>query len=326
MNISSPSTLTKQSLSKSIDGTCLVLQYHRVGQFCYDPQNWAVDPYKFENQMQYLATNCHVISLDQMKNHILSNTPFEPRTIVVTFDGGYSDVLYTALQIFENYKIPATVFSASAYIMKQGQFWWDTLEDYFIANCFHGQLEIDFDNFVLKWPLENQMDRFKAYYDLYSVLIDKTPDQQQDLLGQIALSIKMQIEEFDNHRTMNAQELKELDQSDLITIGGYTHHGVKLSSLNKFQQTDQIMKNKYVLEEVTGHEVRYFSYPFDDNCNHVITGTARILRDNGFCLACGNSYETINVAKPIALHDIPRIKVGNWNPIAFHTFLDRIFD
>jgi len=258
-----------------------------------------------------------------MKNHIEARIPFRQRTVVVTFDGGYADVLYNAKKILERHQIFTMVFSTSVNIIKQGQLWWDTLEDYFIANRFRGQLEVEIDNKIVKWSLGTQLDKFRAYYDLYSVLIDKTAAEQQDILNQIIMSIDLQAEELGNHRTMDAQELKELDENDLISIGGHTHNGAKLSSLGQWQQAKEISKNKDVLEEVLDHKIDCFSYPFgcDDDCDS--TGLSKILNNNNFSLACGNAYGMVDLAKKISFYDLPRVRVGNWNQIAFHTFLER---
>jgi peptidoglycan/xylan/chitin deacetylase (PgdA/CDA1 family) len=320
------STLTKHLSKQTMVNTCLILQYHRVGQLCYDPLQWAVEPYKFESQMEYLANNCNVISIDEMKQHIEATIPFPQRTVVVTFDGGYADVLYTAREILERYHIFTTMFSTSANIIKRGQFWWDTLEDYFIANRFRGQLEVETDGKILKWSLRNQLDKFRAYYDLYSVLIDRAAEEQQDILNQIILSIDLQAEEPDNHRTMDAQELKELDESDLISIGGHTHNGVKLSSLGQWQQTEEITKNKEILEEVLGHEIDYFSHLFGGDDSYNFTGLSKTLMDNDFSLVCGNAYSTVNLARKTNIYDLPRVRVGNWNQIMFHEFLERFWN
>ena len=324
MNNFSSNTLTKHSSKQTMVDTCLILQYHRVGQLCYDPLQWAVEPYKFESQMEYLANNCNVISMDKMRQHIEAAIPFQQRTVVVTFDGGYADVLYAAREILERYHIFTTVFSTSASIIKREQFWWDILEDYFIANRFCGQLEVEIDRKMLKWPMRNQLDKFRAYYDLYSVLIDRAATEQQDILNQIVASVDLQAEEPDGHRIMDAQELKELDESDLISIGGHSHNGVKLSSMSQQQQAEEVSKNKDVLEEVLGHKIDYFSYLFgDDGCGS--TGMNKILKDNGFSIACGNSYSMVNPAGKLNFYDLPRVKVGNWNQITFHAFLERFW-
>ena len=305
--------------------TCLILQYHRVGRLCYDPLQWSIEPYKFESQMEYLRNNCNVISIDEMKRHIEAKIPFRQRTVIVTFDGGYADVLNTARAVLERYQIFTTIFSTSANIITRGQLWWDTLEDYFIANHFRGELEVEIDGRMLEWSLTTQLDKFKAYHDLFSVLIDKTAQEQQDILNQIILSIDLQAEELDSHRTMDARELKKLDESDLITIGGHTHNGMRLSSLGQWEQSKEISKNKEVLEEVLDHKIDYFSDPFGCSDGHDLTGINKILKDNDFSLACGETYSMVNLTENNVLN-LPRVKVGNWNQIMFHTFLERFFE
>ncbi len=325
-------TAGNRSTGSTVD-TCLILQYHRVGLQAYDPLQWTVEPYNFETHMEYLANNCNVISVDEMKLHIETSTPFQPRTVMVTFDGGYADVLYTAKDILERHHTIASVFSTSANMIKRGQFWWDTLKDYFVANHFSGHLQVEIDGKLQKWPLVTQLDKFRAYYDLYSILIDKAAEEQQEILNQIIGSIDLQAQELDNHRTLDAQELKELDECDLITIGGHTHSGVKLSSLTQWQQTQEISKNKEVLEEVLGHKIEYFSYPFGGDNDSDKAGTSRILKDNHFSLACGNAYSMANhandnaysmvdLAGKINIYDLPRVRIENWTQYMFHKFLE----
>jgi len=330
--IDSSSKILRKSLAETqpkypketTSNTCLILQYHRVALLCHDPLQLAVEPCKFERQMEYLRDNFNVIPMEEMKQHLETATPFREKTVVVTFDGGYADVLYSVKEVLERCEVFATVFCSSAKIIERGRFWWDLLDDYLIANRFQGQLEIEIDGRLLKWSLSTQLDRFRTYDDLYSILSDKIPSEQREIIDQITQTLRLQAEELDDHRTMNAQELKKLEQGGLITIGGHTHNYVKLSSLSKWQQIEEILKNKSVLEEVLGHNIEYFSYPFG-SYNSCIAETTNILQDFGFGLACGDSYGMVTVAGATNCYELPRVKVGDWKPFTFHRFLERFF-
>ncbi len=304
---------------------CLILQYHRVALLCHDPFQLVVEPYHFEEQMEYLAETFNVISIDEMKEHLEKGAPFRDKTVIVTFDGGFSDVLYTAKDVLERYKIPAVVFTASANITEGGQFWWQELEDLLIANEADGYLELMIEGRFHKWPARTHFEKFRAYEDLYSILSKKTPSEQKEIIEAIAQSRELRAAELDNHRTMDADELKSLDESGLITIGGHTHNYVNLSALPKWQQNEEVLKNKNVLEEVLGHSIEYFSYPLGsgDKCTSEINC---ILENSGFSLACGNSYGMVNVAEGTNRYELPRVKVGNWNPFAYYRFLRRFFN
>jgi peptidoglycan/xylan/chitin deacetylase (PgdA/CDA1 family) len=305
--------------------TCLILQYHRVASLCFDPLQLAVEPYNFEKQMEYLAQNYNVISIDRMKQHLESSQPFKDKTVLITFDGGYKDILYTANQVLQKYEIPAVVFTSTAKIIEGGRFWWKELEDFLVANNFEGQLELEIDYKLRKWPLKTQFDRFQAYDELYSILSDKKPPEQREIIEQITSNLNLQAEEFDNYNTMSAQELRKIEEGGLVTIGGHTHSYVKLSSLPKCEQAEEIWKNKKVLEEVTEHDIEYFSYPFSSDSGYTAE-TTDILEDNGFSLACSSSYGTVSIAGQTSRYELPRVKVGNWNAFTFYRFLKRFFD
>lgn len=305
--------------------TCLILQYHRVASLCFDPLQLAVEPYLFEKQIEYLVQNFNLISFDEMKFHLEASRPFNERTVVVTFDGGYSDVLYTAREVLHRFECPATVFTSTAKIIEDKHFWWEELEDFLVANCYEGQLDLEINSRLYTWLLLTQLDRFRAYEDLYALMSDKTPQEQSAIIQQITTSLDLRANELDNHRTMNVQEIRKLEEGGLFTIGGHTHNYVKLSSLPKWQQIEEILRNKDILEEVTGHRIEYFSYPFG-NDNGYTTETMSILEDVGYTLACGNAYDTVSIAKQTSRYELPRIKVGNWNMFTFYRFLRRFFD
>jgi len=303
---------------------CLILQYHRVASLCHDPLQIAVQPQHFERQIEYLADNFNVISIDEMRRHLDAAAPFGRRTIVVTFDGGYADVLYTAKEVLAEYGVCATVFAASANIIEKGQLWPDELEDILIAGHVEGHLEIEIDGRWLQWPVSSARDRFRAFDALYSILQDRAAPEQKDILKQISLGLDTNADELDCHRTMDAQELKRLEHGGLITIGGHTHNYVKLSALPRWQQVEELSKNKNVLEEVLGHKIEYFSYPFGTDDGYTAE-TGAIPEDTGFALACGNSYGTVSAVGRPNRYELPRVKVGNWNSLTFHRFLEGFF-
>jgi len=305
--------------------TCLILQYHRVASLSHDPLQLAVQPHNFEKQIEYLADSFNTISMDQMKSHLRTAAPFADRTVVVTFDGGYTDILYTAKEVLEKCGVFATVFTPSAKIIEPGQFWPGELEDLFIAGNPRGQLEIEVNGISYGWSLGSRRDVFRTFDILCSVLQNTTPSVQKRIINQIRLCVCSSPDEPDSHRTMDAQELKMLEDGGLITVGGHTHNYVKLSALPKWQQAEELAKNKSVLEEALGHPVEYFSYPFGGEEEYGME-TAATLENIGFTLACAGSYGTVSAAGATNRYELPRVKVGNWNPFTFYKFLEGFFN
>ncbi|OHB63424.1 MAG: hypothetical protein A2Y76_13370 [Planctomycetes bacterium RBG_13_60_9] len=306
--------------------SCAILQYHRVALLAHDPLRLAVQPHNFERQMEYLATNFNLISLHELRQHLETATPWRDKAVVVTFDGGYSDVLYTAKEVLERFEVPATVFVPSENLIERRRFWWDILEDVLIAGDGMagapslGPLVTEAEGESLDWPLVSQQDRFRAFDDLYGILSDQAPAQQRQIVAEILRSLEGSGEELDSHATLSMQELKRLEEGGLITVGGHAHHCAKLSLLSEPEQRNEIEYNKQILEEALGHRIECFAYPFGDESSYT-TVTRKILKDCGFRLSCRVSSDTVSVPGADSLYELPRLRIGDWNPFTFYRYL-----
>jgi peptidoglycan/xylan/chitin deacetylase (PgdA/CDA1 family) len=96
-----------------------VLVYHRVSD---DTDPLALSPAKFRAQMEYLAANGFrgldaVAALD-----LLSAGELEPRTVAITFDDGFEDVLDNAQPVLADLGFSATVFVATGVVGGNGSY------------------------------------------------------------------------------------------------------------------------------------------------------------------------------------------------------------
>ncbi len=61
---------------------------------------------------------------------------------------------------------------------------------------------------------------------------------------------------------LTPDEIRALDQSGRVEIGGHTLSHAKLDELPKEEQRREILENKKQLEEILGHPILSFAYPF----------------------------------------------------------------
>ncbi|WVN42053.1 polysaccharide deacetylase family protein [beta proteobacterium MWH-UniP1] len=61
---------------------------------------------------------------------------------------------------------------------------------------------------------------------------------------------------------LTADEIRALDASGRVEIGGHTLSHAKLDELPEAEQCKEIVENKRVLEEILGHPILSFAYPF----------------------------------------------------------------
>lgn len=326
-NISGNISREQQQHHKLEKTGCVVLKYHRVALLGYDLLQSAVQPYLFEAQMEYLAENCNLVTIEQLVRHLREHSQFEKNCVAVTFDGGYSDIFYTARDVLENFRIPATVFAYSSNLEGQAEkFWWDELEDLIVANTDNRDLSIQTEEGEYSFSLYNQNNRFYTFEKLYNLLREMSREQQKDIIIQIKEQLEFYPDEADNHRLMDRDEIYELSKSELFTIGGHGHTGASLCSANPEKNFNEIIENKQLLEQVTGNKVEYFSYPHHNRLSYQQRKEIeQMLKGCGIKAAFGHDFGTVT-PETTSPFDIPRVKAGNYHPYGFFQMFEDFFE
>ena len=105
----------------------VILLYHRVEQIECDPWGLAVAPDRFAEQIEALTRYRKVVPLDRLVTEL--NRGRAPKNwVAITFDDGYSDLLYQARPVLERLDCPATLFVTTGTLDTNG-FWWDRLSE-----------------------------------------------------------------------------------------------------------------------------------------------------------------------------------------------------
>jgi peptidoglycan/xylan/chitin deacetylase (PgdA/CDA1 family) len=92
----------------------VVLIYHRVG--AGSGLELDLPRARFEDQMAELSDAGRVTTLDQALEALQAPAPPGRDPVVVTFDDGTPDFVETALPVLERYRIPVTMYLATAFI------------------------------------------------------------------------------------------------------------------------------------------------------------------------------------------------------------------
>jgi len=93
-----------------------ILMYHRVGRLPTRPGLYGVgltvQPRVFAAQMEWLVRHgFHAISMQQLFDALEWGRPaLPPRPVLITFDDGYTDVLWNAEPVLHRLHMPATAF------------------------------------------------------------------------------------------------------------------------------------------------------------------------------------------------------------------------
>jgi len=298
-------------------GTCAILQYSRVAMLIHDPLQLSVQPYHFEQQMEYLAENYNVLSVDELEYRLTRGKRFPPRSVVLMFDGGYADLLRTVQDVLERLSLPAMAFVPTINLLEGAPRWYDALEDLLIAHQASGECELVVDNEALSLSLYNPYERFAAYVRIISLLSRRSPAEQREVIDQITDALSPCEGEADSHAALDAQQLQQLGEAGCICIGGSTHHHVDPDTLAPHEQLLEIGKNKEILEEILDKQVERFSCPFWA-VHDPFTASVDLLWELGFTLGFCNTPGSMTVYTRSAQFTLPRVCASDRSALALH--------
>ncbi len=317
-----------QLLGRGFTPQGVILMYHRVTEVEFDPWDLSVTPQHFAEHLEMLQKYAHPISLKQLAiAHQNGNIPH--RAVAITFDDGYADNLYHAKPLLERYNIPATVFVTTGYIGQQREFWWDELERLLLQpGRLPDKLCLEINGNTQKWELGTAADYSKEDYEgdhqvnpweakpgsrlfLYFFLLQQLkplPETEQlRLLKEIAQWANIDSSVRPTYRPLLPEEVKTLEQGDLVEVGAHTVTHPSLKAHAPSFQMHEIQQSKADLEKLLNHPVTSFAYPFGDYGAE----TVELMRETTFTCACSTIKDT--VWQKSDCFQLPRFCVFNWN-------------
>ncbi|SEL41416.1 Polysaccharide deacetylase [Colwellia chukchiensis] len=87
----------------------VILQYHHVSETT--PASTSISPQQFSKHMQYLKdNNFKVIALSELMQALKQQQPLPDKSVVITFDDAYLDILTNGKPILDKFGYPFTIF------------------------------------------------------------------------------------------------------------------------------------------------------------------------------------------------------------------------
>jgi len=272
-------------IRRRIGGGALILLYHRVAVLPGDPYDMTVTPAHFAEQLDVLVRAVRPVGLPELRE-MLAEGRVSRRAVALTFDDGYVDLLYTVKPLLERHGIPATAFLTTGILVSSREFWWDELEKVLQRPELPARLRIQVDGITVEWDAATG-DRNALFERLYAALLSFPEHEQRRVLDDLIAVSGADPVPRPAHRPLTAVEVPRLAQGGLVGVGAHSITHPVLAILPPAQQRTEIQGSRERLEELTGHSVREFAYPFGRKV-HYTGETVAIVRDLGFELACSN--------------------------------------
>jgi len=202
----------------------------------------------FKKHLRWLTQRFKIVSL---ADYLKDNHP--TGEFVLTFDDGYRSTFDLVSPFLLENQLPATFFVTTSHLQDGALLWFV----YFNALCFEGdyqKLLINGDTYLL--------DSEKGCYRAWRRLIDLSRDSGDAIAYSRRIAQKYPLSQpvIGKYRGLTKEQISSCGKSQILELGGHTNSHPFLDQISNQDQLAEMIKNKQLLEEISGRMVRYFAY------------------------------------------------------------------
>ncbi|BHH86289.1 polysaccharide deacetylase [Desulforhopalus sp. 52FAK] len=277
--------------------------YHRVfneeylNSFYVQPGMYVFQE-TFRRHIEYLKKHYDIITFTDLIERYQNKKDIN-NTCVITFDDGWHDNYTHAYPILCEYKVPATIFLATNLIGSNRLFWPEEFTLYLNqTDIVTAQERVPLLDRLLKSLLPNNPCG-SDYNDAVIAELKNWPQiDRMELLSHLRTHCNEIVIE---RQLMNWQEVKEMQESGLITFGAHTANHVMLDQVSLSEAEREIVQSFQSLKANLGFTPDVFAYP-NGNYNLEIKS---LVRKHGFKVATTTKRGRLCAYND--LFEIPRI-------------------
>jgi peptidoglycan/xylan/chitin deacetylase (PgdA/CDA1 family) len=231
---------------------------------------------QFRRQMEYIARNFSVVSLDDIAEGRIVNGA--NHSLAITFDDGYRDNFTSAFPILKELDLPATIFLATGYIGTGLIPWYDQV-------CLAFKLTTRSALFPVMegapaGPLEPREQRLALLERMLDWLRAIDNDSRMEAIKCLFRPLGVPCSLSLPNYMLNWDEVRQM-LPNKITFGAHTVTHPVLSRMSVKALQQEVLQSKKTIEQKLKLPVRHFAYPFgrDMHCGET---ARRIVAECGF--------------------------------------------
>lgn len=225
-----------------------------------------VKPETFEMHLRYLIRETTLIPLDELVGKIEREEKIEPRTVALTFDGGYLDFYQVAFPLIRTYNVPVTVFLPTHYIGTQEMFWQDMVLFGMLILEQHGQPfpEFSFLDQRFKDNLSLLSPNKQITLPVIALFIDFLSSQSFDtrmVTLTVLTEILIALKSFPDVRLfVNWNEIEDMQRTG-VRFGSLGHQHIPFNEFSSNQLEADLRNSYQTLREHNVDFLRVICYP-----------------------------------------------------------------
>ena len=262
----------------------------------------------FEEIISYFRKKGYnFVSLDQI-SEILDKRKSPGKFLSITFDDGYLDNFLYAYPILKKYQIPFTIYVATSFPDHKAVLWWYMLDDLILNNK-----TLEFDFLTNKLDFDCSSMEGKKNTSLHLRRLIKFADQQSYhyILKNVFEPYGINLYEKSRQLALSWDQIRELSQDPLVTIGSHSVHHYILKNLSEEAARNEILESTREIEAVIQKPVKHFAYPYGDK-NEAGWREFEIVKELGFTTAVTTRFANIFYAHARHKECLPRFDMPSF--------------
>jgi peptidoglycan/xylan/chitin deacetylase (PgdA/CDA1 family) len=217
----------------------------------------------FQRLVEHLASHYHIVSLDQIVDWLEGEDDLPERSVVITFDDGYRNVLTQAAPILFGLDAPATVFVTTDFVVEGKMLWPDRLLSALAATSKQS-LMVEWEGEKTEFWIRSDAEKIQANIQIRR-LCKSLPDHGRrtlvdSIVDQLEVDEAIMINEWDDYQPLGEDDLRKLGKQG-IAVGSHTCSHPVLARCSTGRMVDELQRSKRIIEQITGRPCSSFSYP-----------------------------------------------------------------
>jgi ubiquinone/menaquinone biosynthesis C-methylase UbiE/peptidoglycan/xylan/chitin deacetylase (PgdA/CDA1 family) len=222
-----------------------------------------LDISRFDEEMRYLKNHHNPISLPYFIRAFKDGRPIPDNSVIVTMDDGYESNYVLAYPILKRYGIPATIFITTDFVQNNKYLWVDRIE-YAISRTEEKTLTCDVYGKAYSFDLSTRGSKMRADNKVRSLLKRLPLDVRSAIVEGIEEQLRERLSTIitpNIYRPLQWGQVREMVDSDLVTIGSHAHNHIALAKCKGSQAEDELTISKEIIETHTERICDIFCYP-----------------------------------------------------------------
>ncbi len=209
---------------------------------------------------QVRESGYEIVSMDDVEDRLV-NKKFDRKFAAFTLDDGYLDNYTYALPIFEKNDAEFTVYVCTGFPDGEVLMWWEIIEQIINSN---EHISVTINEQLFDFPTVSIKEKYTAFDEIYWTLRKLPHEKQYSEAKKLTEQYNFDWQGLCRSCSMTWEQLRKLNEHQLVTIGAHTINHYALKKLSSSQVYKEADRGRKILTQHLDKEIGHFAYPYGD--------------------------------------------------------------